>query len=242
MRFVVALVLFIGAVSAACAQSPPMMTDDPDTPGDGRWEINVGWGVEHGSSTEHEAPLLDFNYGVGDRLQLKYEVPWVVVKGEGSGLGNSLVGVKWRFIDRGDAGWHVSTYPQVELRNPGSRSAERGLADDGTTVRLPLEFQRSLASFAVNFELGRALHSREEDEWFGGVVFARSLREGVAAFAELHGESLSGFNRSAITANIGARWELMAHGALMLSAGHDVHNGLDEKAATVGYAGWQITF
>jgi len=55
---------------------PPMVTDDPGTPGGGHWEINLAWTGEHSSGeTTQDAPLLDLNYGVGDRLQVKYEVP-----------------------------------------------------------------------------------------------------------------------------------------------------------------------
>lgn len=53
-----------------------MVTDDPGTPGGGHWEINLAWTGEHSSGeTTQDAPLLDLNYGVGDRLQVKYEVP-----------------------------------------------------------------------------------------------------------------------------------------------------------------------
>jgi hypothetical protein len=244
MRSTIALVFMIAAGSVAHAQSPPMITDDPGTPGDRRWEINVGWGFERAGSShaEHEAPLLDINYGIGERLQVKYEVPWIVVEGEGSGLGNSMLGVKWRFLDQGEAGWQMSTYPQVVLRNPGSRSVERGFAEDGTTVLLPFQFERGFESHAVGFELGRVFHSRQDDEWYGGVVLSRSFNERMEGFAELHGESLVGFERSAVTANVGTRWELMEHGALLLSLGHELHDGLDESEGTIGYAGWQVSF
>jgi hypothetical protein len=109
-----------------------MITDDPGTPGHGHWEVNVAATGRHAASgSEAELPLLDINFGVGERIQLKYEIPWVWLDEDGerseSGLGNSAVGVKWRFYDAGEAGWQISTYPQVEFRNPGSDSAERGL-------------------------------------------------------------------------------------------------------------------
>ena len=60
-----------------------MVTDDPGTPGDGHWEINVAWSFEHSrAANSSEVPLVDANFGVGDRIQLKYKVPWIVVHDE----------------------------------------------------------------------------------------------------------------------------------------------------------------
>src|SRR3569833_609102 len=136
---------------------PPMITDDPGTPGPGNWEVNVAaTGSRFVVGSEGESPLLDLNYGVGERIQLKYEVPWVTQSYESqpvrSGLGNSLLGVKWRFYDHGPDAWMISMYPQVELRNPSSRSSQRGLANEGTGTLLPIELQRKFSDTGVNIE------------------------------------------------------------------------------------------
>lgn len=101
--------LFLLAVTAGlhAEGSPPLITDDPGTPGDGHWEINLGFSTEkRPGSRLSELPLLDLNYGIGDSLQLKYEVPYLRLTEDGapseSGLGNSAFGVKWRFYDAGE--------------------------------------------------------------------------------------------------------------------------------------------
>lgn len=72
-----------------------MLTDDPGTPGAGRWEINLAFTVEKdGEERLFEAPLLDVNYGVGDRIQLRYEIPWIVLHEQAetrNGMGSSLL-------------------------------------------------------------------------------------------------------------------------------------------------------
>src|SRR3954454_19296239 len=75
------------APAAAHAQGgPPLITDDPGTPGDGKWEIELSFTAEKTHrKTTYEAPLLDFNYGWGDRIQLKYEVPLLVLNEKGEG-------------------------------------------------------------------------------------------------------------------------------------------------------------
>src|SRR5207253_10780567 len=77
-------------------QSPPLDVDDPGTPGCNKWEINL---LTNGDFTKGERkleiPLLDINYGIGDNLQLKYEVPMEKTQTESSSettVGNSKVG------------------------------------------------------------------------------------------------------------------------------------------------------
>src|SRR5678815_1751491 len=78
---------------------PPMVTDDPGTPGNGHWEINVAATLESRPEERlFQAPLIDANYGLGDRIQLKVEIPWLVENASAStvnGLGNALLGIKY---------------------------------------------------------------------------------------------------------------------------------------------------
>jgi len=126
-------------------QSPPMDIDDPGTPGCNSWEVNVTFS---GDMTKHEKefedPLLDINYGVGDNLQLKYEIPYAIKKDEEAeerektGVGNSKFGIKWQFMENEESGLDMALYPQVEFKNPGSNSVDRELAEKGTLISLPL--------------------------------------------------------------------------------------------------------
>ena len=88
---------------------------------------------------------LDLNYGLGERIQLKYELPWIFSKEEGeethNGIGNSVLGVKWRFLDEERQGISMSTYPQVEF-NMARSSVDKGLVDKGTKWILPLEVEK----------------------------------------------------------------------------------------------------
>src|SRR5437867_1302759 len=123
------LLLFLVAVCVASlpprvvAQGgPPLLTDDPETPGNRHWEINLAMTL---SQTRERrlfgAPLLDVNYGLGERLQLKAEVPWLVLQDRHgaptqSGIGSTNLGLKWRFIDPAKRGFSMSIYPQFVFR------------------------------------------------------------------------------------------------------------------------------
>jgi len=234
--------LALGATSAHAEGGPPMLTDDPGTPGDGRWEINTSVQSEHaGDTTTFKLPLLDFNYGIGERLQLKFEVPWELERINGqrdlSGAGNSIAGVKWRFFDAGDAGWRISTYPQVQSRFPVSRSA---LADGGVSYLMPLQFEHKYGDWGINFDLGRWFRPAElGDTWIGGIAIGRDVVEGLEIIGELHDERDAHSSRNELALNLGARWELSKRYTLLVSAGTDLHNGFDHKTSLISYVGIQ---
>src|SRR3974377_139630 len=94
----IALCLF-GPLRLLAQGGPPLLTDDPGTPGNRNWEINFS-SMQFWRNTERElqSPLLDTNYGLGDRIHLKYQVPYLLNSNNGEpfkgGVGNSLLGVK----------------------------------------------------------------------------------------------------------------------------------------------------
>jgi len=107
--FIVLLTILSLAHPAHAQGGPPFITDDPGTPGNKHWEINFGWtGDRNRSSAAYQVPDVDINYGLGDRIQLKYEIPIAIeqtlaqpgVPGQTiGGLGESDPGIKWRFYE-----------------------------------------------------------------------------------------------------------------------------------------------
>jgi hypothetical protein len=236
------LYLLLGLARLAAQGGPPMLTDDPGTPGDGHWEINTAITTEHRPGERvTEMPLVDLNYGIGDRLQLKYEAAWLRLAEDGErhdGLSNSLVGVKWRFYDAGEKAWSASVYPQLEFNNPGSHADDRGLAEPGTGFELPFQVMKDFGGFAFNADLGYVWHHGGH-EWFGGVVVGRELSQGVEVAAELHGESDGHFHGAALTANVGVRVDLSGKCTLLASIGRELHHSSEPRAMLIAYLGLQ---
>jgi len=115
-RSLITVLLLLAAAAALHAQGgPPFRTDDPETPGNHHWEINFGWiGDRNPGAGAYQVPDFDFNYGLGDRIQLKYELPIAIEETRSQpattttppvagtvvgGLGESLLGIKWRFYE-----------------------------------------------------------------------------------------------------------------------------------------------
>src|SRR5438445_2784044 len=171
------------AVMPRCSRAqagPPLLTDDPDTPGNGHWEINLAWTVLQTRDRRlFGLPLVDVNYGLGERLQLKAEVPWLVLqdrhgKPTQSGIGSTNIGLKWRFVDHGEHGLAISTYPQLEIRTSAS-SARRMLIEPGSELRLPIEMSRELGPVKIVGEFGYQIVQREKDEVIYGLAMVREV-------------------------------------------------------------------
>lgn len=235
------------AAGRAHAQGgPPLITDDPGTPGDGRWEINLGFAIEKlRSETLFEVPILDINYGLGERIQLKYEIPWLFLEEEAaatrSGLGNSEVGVKYRFLDEERYGVSMSVYPQFSFNNPTS-SDERGLVNPGNELALPLQIARSAGPLELSLELGYSLIEHEEDAWIYGLAAAWPLSERFELLGEVHGVATRDFEEDVLVFNLGGTVELHENVSLLFSAGRSFHDSSATDPELLGYLGLQFRF
>src|SRR3954464_9254210 len=133
---------------------PPMISDDPGTPGNGKWENNFAIIFEHRSGeTSIDLPQFDLNYGVGEHIQLTLQTAPVLFKREGQGaiggLGSTEAAVKWRMLDEENAGIDLSTFPRI-IFNIVHSSVRRGLADDGTRFQIPFEVAKKFGPWRVD--------------------------------------------------------------------------------------------
>ena len=220
-----------------------MLTDDPGTPGPRTWEINVGWLAQRvPGSFIHYLPLLDANYGLGNRIELTYEAPWGIVTGGGhrqADFGNSEVSLKWRFVDTD--GWQASVYPAFDFQTPGSRKQISGLTDSARTFELPLQLERSFGAVSINVDAGRNFSTDPDDDgWFGGVAAGRDLRPGWELVVELHALASPRFDRREWIAHAGTRIDLSNRLTLMFAYGRDVSNDLLPRTFLTTYAGLQL--
>jgi hypothetical protein len=116
------LLVFIIAIPAYGQGGPPMITDDPFTPENGHFENNFAIQFTGTSSSkEIDIPAIDINYGYGDHIQLKIEMPMIKYlhddDGSLTGSGNVKIGMKARFLDEEINGIAISTFPQYEFNN-----------------------------------------------------------------------------------------------------------------------------
>jgi hypothetical protein len=221
-----------------------MITDDPGTPGSGHWEINVAYLDDRTALTHDQSlPHVDLNYGLGDHIQLKYETGYLFVSAAASDgikrdIDDSLLGVKWRFLDQDKAGVDMSMYPQLDLVN-SHRSVQRGIAAPGPNLLLPLELAHAFDSVSLVGEVGYQYSSEQPNAWVLGLLGAVEITNQFEFMAELHSESERFLNGGDLIVNFGFRQEIAGHLKLIAAAGTGLRNGID-ATRFVGYLGFQF--
>ena len=225
---------------------PPMITDDPGTPGNGRWEINIAWSEALSGGTHlAELPLVDANYGVGDRIQLNYQSSWNINEDPGGrasdGLAQTQLAVKWRYFDAGDQGLQLSTYPRVTFQNPGSDADRRGVTPPGSSVLVPLEAVKDLGAFSLDVDLGHTFSASSAMRgWMCGVCLGREVRKGLELDVEAHANTNEGLTASEIIVNFGGRVDLTEHTTLLVAVGRDTRDSLGPSTTLLTYLGIQV--
>lgn len=244
-RSICALVLGSLCITSSGLAGPPLETDDPDTPGPNRWEINLSSPFATRAETWAFQPLLDVNFGVGERVQLKLKPRMVVLDEAGGstevGAGNIQVGVKWRFLDQHRHGVSVSVYPQLDLNPPGD-SVDRGLVTEGTQFLLPFQVQRAFGRSKVYAEAGYNWRDGQSDEWLLGVAAEHSLSERFRLVGEVRNVADDDFGNYEFFFNAGFKWTFHEHVTLLASAGRTLAESRGEGAAVFSYLGLQFTF
>jgi hypothetical protein len=238
----VAALMFVASEAVFAQGGPPLVTDDPETPGNGHWEINLAATGAHTSGQwDIAAPDVDINYGWGEHVQLKLDVPWLFVHETDqpwkSGLGAPDLGVKWRFVDIEDSGFSMSTYPQY-ARNWLSSSATRGISAPGGQFLLPIEVATVAGDYALDAEVGRNLVQFGADQWVAGAIVAHSCGKNLECLGEVH-EVLAPHNSQTLL-NVGVHWKLNESRIVLASAGREFGTHTDDQRRFVFYLGIQL--
>lgn len=223
---------------------PPLVTDDPGTPGDGSWEINsaVQW-ISSDESATFQFPLFDINYGYGDHIQLNLNssLNTVTQRTGSTTSGGSLASVatKWRFLDEESFGLAVSTYPRVDFHHSFS-SNDPVVNSPGTRYFLPIEFSKEFGRWGINPEIGYATYSQVSSEWVYGLATSYTFEKEKEALFEIHGRSLVNSSDREWLYNFGIRYRLTDKISFIGSLGKILVPYSDELIAWNVYAGFQF--
>jgi hypothetical protein len=228
---IISWVLFAAfAISGPAIAGPPFVTDDPEPAEYGRWEVNyalTGTLVQDGGSAS--LPLIDANYGLLPDLQFHIQPQSDYVRSETGahfGLGDTEIGVKYRFIEENEHGLTpmVSVYPLFEIPTGDQKL---GLGDGVVRTFLPIWVQKTFGKWTTYGGGGIWLNPGPtgKNAWFlGGVALYQvtdDLQLGGEAFlqtAEAPGEKNSpGFN-------LGGSYALTQDYHLLFSVGQGLAN------------------
>ncbi|MDL2353977.1 MAG: hypothetical protein QFF03_01835 [Pseudomonadota bacterium] len=221
-----ALAALAGAFGCAHA------TEDTDTPGDGRWEINLGVSAQRTSTRwEYAAPDTDFNYGLGERVQLVLAIPHMLLREPGvdavSGLGSATVALKWRMIDQEAAGVALALFPAYSW-NLSRSAARRGLVEPGSSLLLPLVAGVRYGATGLFAEAGRNFMQQGPHEWLAGVKATRQCLPTLECRIELQ-HSVAERQGGRTLASLGFKWSVAQDLIVQASAGRDFGPSGDDR-------------
>jgi hypothetical protein len=242
-RYFPLTLLLIGNVYAA--GGPPMMTDDPETPGNNNFEVNIAYtGDIRGNTRGYEQPLIDINYGVGENLQLKIESSYVSLFRDGEphaeGIGNAKVGIKWRFYENDSGDLLISTYPQYTFV-PIQKSYHNGVAEVDQALFLPIEISKKIGKLSVTGEFGYLAIKKSRNEVEYGAVVGYEVLEDIEILAELHNSSYVNGGNTTIIANGGLKYCMSPNYSFLFSIGRELLSP-EESKSTLFYAGLQLNY
>lgn len=244
------LLLVIILFSCACAFAqggPPYYTNDPGTPGNFDWEINLGYmPFLYSDQSVTHSPDVDINFGIGDRIQLTYENAWLRVQAPSSssakfGLGQSNPGVKWRFFDHGESGLNISTFPQFFLNNPDD-AVRRGITPASQAFLLPVEFSRKLGPVDVNYEAGYLFVHKGPNGWLNGLVVGHDFTEKLEMDMELYNQGTFHPSANQPTIDFGGRYKIRPSVIFLFMGGRGLEPARSNQSYFIGYFGVQFLF
>jgi hypothetical protein len=213
------------ALAGTAKAGPPFVTDDPEVPPVGGWEINIPFTLNRTpGSTQMNAPLVDVNYGL-PQLQLEFDVPLAVVsddrKQTNAGLGDLLYGIKWRFFDDEKTQTQIGVYPQMFAP---TGDYQRGLGGGRPNYILPLLAEKSWDKWTLYGNVGYRLQIAlgQKSYWYAGSVLQRDINDRLSLGVELFGNTPTVPNgRPDVAFNIGGSLKLQEHLNFIFTAGRD---------------------
>jgi hypothetical protein len=204
---------------------PPFVTDDPEVPSVGGWEINIPFTLDRTPGlTQMNAPLLDMNYGL-PQLQIEFDIPLAVSEDDrketNAGLGDLLYGFKWRFFNDDKTKTEIAIYPQMFAPTGNYRE---GLGGGRPGYILPLLVEKSWDKWTLYGNVGYRLQTAlgEQSYWYTGAVLKREINESLSLGVELFGNTTTVPNgRPDFAFNIGGSLKFNDHLNFIFAGGRD---------------------
>lgn len=229
------------ALLMACAFA--RASEDTDTPGAGKWEINFNVSGERSSAGWLSVvPQAEFNYGWGDHVQLVAGVERLMMRPHGepsqSALGPGTVGAKWRFYEDETSGRAQAFFPTYSW-NLSSAAVEKGLSKPGRSLMLPLVAGFKRGESALFLSAGRNIVSDGADEWQAGLKFTRQCLPAVECRVEVeHSQALRQAGHT--QAGAGFKWAIVPDLIIQAGMGRDIGPSSPEKHQLVLSFGIQL--
>lgn len=221
---------------------PPFKTDDPAPVDLGHLEFYVfAAGQRVTGDSSGVGPAIEFNYGILPDTQFHIVLPLAYDRAEGmpgkAGVGDTEVGIKYRFLQETDSRPQVGIFPLVEIP---TGDADRGLGAGHTQVYLPVWIQKSWGPWTTYGGYGwwRNPGAGNRNWTYAGWLLQRDLGERLTLGGELfHTAAATLDSRASNGFDLGGQVNFGEKHHLLFSAGRNFSG----QTQSYFYFGYQLT-
>lgn len=170
---------------------PPIESGDVPTADKGRFEWYVGTLFEKSDGTlNRELPVMELVYGLTDRQELNFEIPWLSEHGV-HGWEDAIVGTKYMFVKETNTLPGIAGSLQVKLP---SASTSRGLGTGEFDYNLLLRVQKTWGRYTLLGNLGYTfigeptidgITEPRDNVWFASLVQFYEIAERTSLLGEV---------------------------------------------------------
>lgn len=227
----------------------PLVSGDVPTAPKGVYELFVGYLLVEGDRVRaQEVPFWEVVYGVTERQELTIEAPLIVLDvpiGTEMGIGDAVVGTKFRFFGEPEADSGLSASLEVKLP---TGDEERGLGSGATDVSLLTRWGWEIGREVVYFNLGYAWIGERGDKrldnvWFYSGVWDHPVGQKLRLLTEVYGVTAADPDGpSRLAGTIGVKWKVFPMQQFHFSVGRSLRTGAEGGPNIRLYTGWRWDF
>lgn len=189
--------LLLCALGALCGGThahavPPLVSGDVTTADKQTFEWYLGIRYEsEGGSINREIPTSEMVYGISDRQEITFEIPYLSELGQ-HGFGDAVIGTKYMFVKEGPGLPGIAG--SFELKLP-TGSVSRGLGSGEFDYDFLLRTQKTWGWFTALGNLGYTIvgqpdsGSTAENVWFASLAQMYQVGKKTKLLSEVYMES-----------------------------------------------------
>ncbi len=239
--------LLIAAFCLGCASrgwaGPPFVTDDPEPVELHHWEVYVSSLQMHDpTGSIGTLPHVEVNYGPAPNLQVHVIVPYAFSRPTGEvterGLGDTELGVKYRFVQETACRPMVGAFPLIEVP---TGNEDRGLGTGNFQFFLPIWVQKSWGKWTSYGGGGYFVNpgAGNSSYWLFGWEIQKDLNEHWTLGGEIFETTSNAPDApNEFNFNLGGFYNIDDGHHILFSAGHSMIGNI----SFMDYLGYQWTF
>ena len=235
--------LLFTAFPAWCG--PPFVTDDPEPVEYRHHEMYIASEQVNTQDGKTVTPMIEYNYGALPDLQLSITVPYVfnspTGQAEQHGVGDLVLGAKYRFLQETDSHPMMAIYPVVVTPNG---DANKGLGNGGTQIFLPIWIQKKWGDWLSYGGGGYWINKAPgaNNHWYFGWELQKSISERVTIGGEIfHETEQLPADTTSTGFSLGGVYNLDQHNRLLLSVRRALP-GVSEQNRFSSYIAYGLTW